>query len=223
MARREVPEVLPVKEEFGYGTLYCGDARELIKGVGDGTVDLVLTDPPFGLGKDEFDDPEVFFELEDELYRVAREDAWLVFFYATRRLPEAFRLRRFRYAWQFVVMFIRGVPGKSAFGDIKYQSVLVFRKGRPKPVERSSDVLLGEELPGVAGVKPKNPQFKSTLANLRLVSMFSREGDTVLDPFAGFGSVPLVCETFRRRWIAFEIDPRKFGEAVKFIRGAGGK
>ena len=41
---------------------------------------------------------------------------------------------------------------------------------------------------------------------------------TVLDPFCGFGSIPLVCEVFNRRWIAYEIDDRKYKLAAKFIR-----
>jgi site-specific DNA-methyltransferase (adenine-specific) len=205
-------------EKFNHGALYLGDARELIRGIRDKSVDLILTDPPFGLEADRFDDPEVFFELEDELYRVAKENAWLVFFFSTKKLSEAFRLRRFRYAWQFVVILSHGVPKKSPFGDVKYWSVLVFSKGHPKPMERSSDILMWDELPGASRLRTKNSQFKSTFANSKFISMFSREGDTVLDPFAGFGSVPLVCEMFRRRWIAFEIDPEKFEKAAELIR-----
>jgi site-specific DNA-methyltransferase (adenine-specific) len=203
------------EESFRHGTLHLGDARKLIRELESGSVNLILTDPPFGLGMDEFDDPDVFFEIEDELYRVAKQDAWLVFFWTTKKLPDAFRLRRFVYSWQFISQFIK-VPGKSAFGDLKYQSVLVFRKGNPKLATRSSDMLLGEELPGIQ--KPRNPQFKATFANAKLLDMFSKAGDAVLDPFAGFGSVPLVCEMFSRRWVGFEIDPKKFDEAVKLIR-----
>ena len=41
--------------------------------------------------------------------------------------------------------------------------------------------------------------------------------DLVLDPFAGYGSVQLMCELLGRRWIAFEIDPLKALEALRFI------
>jgi DNA modification methylase len=47
--------------------------------------------------------------------------------------------------------------------------------------------------------------------------MFSRIGDLVLDPFAGYGSIPLVCELFGRRWIGIEIDPMKYEIAKKII------
>jgi DNA modification methylase len=47
--------------------------------------------------------------------------------------------------------------------------------------------------------------------------MFTKEGDLVLDPFAGYGSIPLVCELFNRRWIGIEIDPIKYEIAKKII------
>jgi len=47
--------------------------------------------------------------------------------------------------------------------------------------------------------------------------MFTRQGDLVLDPFAGYGSIPLVCELFGRRWIGIEIDPVKFEVAKQIV------
>jgi DNA modification methylase len=47
--------------------------------------------------------------------------------------------------------------------------------------------------------------------------MFTREGDLVLDPFAGYGSIPLVCELFGRKWIAVEVDPVKYQVAKRII------
>lgn len=47
---------------------------------------------------------------------------------------------------------------------------------------------------------------------------FSNYFPTVLDPFAGFGFIPLVCEVFNRKWIGYEVDERKYKLAAKFIR-----
>ena len=41
----------------------------------------------------------------------------------------------------------------------------------------------------------------------RFVRASSNEGDTVLDPFAGVGTCPLVCKRLGRQFIAFEINP----------------
>jgi len=47
-------------EKFKYGTFHLGDARKLIGDLESESVDLTLTDPPFGLGTDEFDNPYIF-------------------------------------------------------------------------------------------------------------------------------------------------------------------
>jgi DNA modification methylase len=100
---------------------------------------------------------------------------------------------------------------------MNYSAILVFRKGNPQVYTRRYDLIPAEELP-FAIERVGNPQFKPTFTISVLLRMFSRENDLVLDPFAGFGSIPIVAEFFKRRWIAFEIDERKFNIAVKFIR-----
>lgn len=41
---------------------------------------------------------------------------------------------------------------------------------------------------------------------LRLIYMYSAEGDTVLDPFAGFGTTNIACMITNRNSIGFELD-----------------
>ena len=67
-------------------------------------------------------------------------------------------------------------------------------------------------------MKIETAQFKPTYTTSALLTMFTKEGDVVLDPFAGYGSIPLVCELFNRKWIAIEIDPTKYAVAGRIIR-----
>jgi len=205
-----------MKEQFRYGTLHLGDANKLIKGIADNSVDLILTDPPFGLNIDEYDNGNALFDLEDELWRVTKLNAWLVSYWSTKILAGIFRLRRFQYTWQIICKFDHTFS-KWVGGDRSYLPIMVFRKGNPKVLYRRSDIIPSEELP-IVFEKVRNPQFKPTITTSVLLQMFSRDGDTVLDPFAGFGSIPLVCEYFHRNWIGIEIDRRKYNIAVKFIR-----
>lgn len=39
------------------------------------------------------------------------------------------------------------------------------------------------------------------------IDCFSKPGDTVLDPFCGGGTAPIVCQALGRHWIALDIDP----------------
>jgi len=50
------------------GVLYLGDSRNVLKKLPSESVDAVITDPPWGVGFDEYDDFGVFLQVRDELY-----------------------------------------------------------------------------------------------------------------------------------------------------------
>jgi len=201
------------------GTLYLGDAREILKQIPSSTVDAVITDPPWGVGFDEYDDFKVFLDVRDELYRVMKPDSWLVAFIATKRLFDLVPLlKKFEYKWLIVnINLVSSEKSRNPFGGISnYQAIIVFSKGKPKTYLKKPDVIFSTDLP-ILEEMPKDLQYKGTYTALILISMFSKEGDLVLDPFAGYGSIPLVCELFDRRWIGIEIDPIKYEIAKKII------
>ena len=204
--------------EYRYGRYYLGDARELIKNIPSGSIDAIITDPPWGVGFDEYDDFNVFIEIAPELHRVLKRDGWLVFFFTPKRIYDLTPiLKWFEYRWMIPYVFWAfGSVSRNPLGaQASYSIVMVFAKGNPKIKTARKDVIISDELPVVNG-NIKEPQFKPTYTVSVLLTMFTRKGDLVLDPFAGFGSIPLVCELFERRWIAFEIDPVKY-EIAKII------
>lgn len=197
------------------GIFKYGDALQLIEELGEGTIDCVITDPPFGLGMDEYDDIQVFFEIEDKLWKVLKRDAWFVFYFTTKKLLEVAKLKRFKFVWMLCCLY-HSTISKTVIGDRSYTPIMVFKKGNPKVVYRRSDIVYADEIPFIQA-KVRDSQFKPTMTTALLLQMFTKPDDLILDPFAGYGSIPLVCETFGRRWIAFEIDPFKFEVARRFI------
>jgi len=205
------------KTEFG--TLYLGDAREILKQIPTSSVDAVITDPPWGVGFDEYDDFSVFLQVRDDLYRVMKPDSWLVFFFTPKRIYDLQPyLQRFTYRWMLVYVFTTmGSFSRNPLGtQAGYSIIMVFSKGEPKIAMKRKDVIFSDELP-IVEENPREPQFKPTFTVSEVVTIFSRKGELVLDPFAGYGSIPLVCELFGRRWIGIEIDPIKYEIAKKII------
>jgi DNA modification methylase len=202
-----------------HGVLILGDSREVLKRVPSASVDVVLTDPPWGVGFDEYDDFNVFLQVRDELYRVMKPDSWLVFFHTPKRIYDIQPyLQRFRYVWMIPYIYASfGSHSRNPLGSqATYSIIMVFAKGEPKIKTSRRDLIYSDELPVVEG-NVREPQFKPTFTVSVLVTMFTREGDLVLDPFAGYGSIPLVCELFRRRWMAVERDPIKYQIARRII------
>jgi DNA modification methylase len=200
------------------GVLVLGDAREVLRRVPSSSIDHVITDPPWGVGFDEYDDFKAFIDVRDELYRVMKPNSWLVFYFTPKRIYDLVPyLQRFTYRWMIPYIFAGfGSVSRNPLGSqASYSVIMVFSKGEPKIATKRRDVIYADELP-VAEGNIREPQFKPTFTVSVLVTMFSREGDLVLDPFAGYGSIPLVCELFNRRWIGIEIDPVKY-EVAKHI------
>jgi DNA modification methylase len=223
---RLLEEIVRVASEGGFefftterGVYILGDSRKVLRSLPSESVDAVITDPPWGVGFDEYDEFGVFLQVRDELYRVMRTNSWLVFFFTPKRLYDLQPyLQRFRYVWMIPYIFAGfGSVSRNPLGSqAAYSIVMVFAKGEPRVYTKRKDVIYSDELPIVEG-NIREPQFKPTFTVSVLITMFTKEGDLVLDPFAGYGSIPLVCELFGRRWIGIEIDPVKYEVAKRIL------
>ena len=222
-----IKDIVKIASEKGFkfftterGVYILGDARDVLKLVPSNSVDAIVTDPPWGMEFDEYDDFKVFLDARDELYRVLKNDSWLVFYFTPKRIYDiASYAQLFEYRWMMPYLFESyGTVSRNPLGgQAGYSIVMVFTKGKPKVRSPRRDVLYADELPIVVE-KVGEPQFKPTYTTSALLIMFTKEGDIVLDPFAGYGSIPLICELFNRRWIAVEIDPIKYAVAERIIR-----
>ena len=203
----------------GNGLFILGDARDVLKRIPTASIDAIITDPPWGVGFDDYDNFEVFLDVRDELYRVLKSNSWLVFYFTPKRIYDiAPYTKLFEYRWMMPYLFESyGTVSRNPLGgQAGYSIIMVFSKGKPRARLPRVDVLHADELPIVVE-KVREPQFKPTYTTSVLLTMFTKEGDLVLDPFAGYGSIPLVCELFNRRWIAIEVDPVKYEVAEKII------
>lgn len=54
----------------------------------------------------------------------------------------------------------------------------------------------------------------------RLIIQLSMEGETVFDPFAGIGTVPLEALKLKRRGLGVELNPGYFRDAVQYLKDA---
>ena len=53
-----------------------------------------------------------------------------------------------------------------------------------------------------------------------LVKLLTNEGDLVLDPFCGAGTIPLACANLGRRYVGVEIDPHFVAVSEKRLQDA---
>ena len=203
-----------------------GDCLELLKSLQDNSVDLVVTDPPFGVNfqshrrKEKYehiqndDNLEFLPELMAELNRVLKPDTHIYMFCAFKTI-DVFKQEFEKYfELKNIIIWNKGNFGTGNYYRFKYEMVLFGQKGN-KPMKNHSfdDVLdcngTGNEF---------HPTQKPIDLMIELVTVHTRVNDVVLDPFAGSGSTGVACKLLNRDFIGMEIDEKYFNIAKQRIK-----
>jgi site-specific DNA-methyltransferase (adenine-specific) len=176
--------------------IICGDCLEVMKKLPDKCVDLVLTDPPYGIGmssnpvrqkhaKQQWDKSIPTKEYFDEMMRISKNQIiWggnyfieylknsKGFLVWNKLQPENFTLAMCEFAWMSI--------DKPA----KMFTQSVHKEGNKHHPTQKPEAL-----------------FKWIL------NKYTNENDTILDPFLGSGTTAVACKQLNRNFIGIEISP----------------
>lgn len=215
-------------------TLHLGDCLEYLRTLPDGSVDAVVTDPPYGMSYqsnhrntlDRFDvldgdDQPCIWFLKDAA-RVLRDGGALLCF-CRWDTAEAFRLAIGWAGLQIVSQLIwdREVHG---VGDLKgcpgprHDTVWMATKGRFEfPGKRPTSILRHMR---VSGDNLEHPTEKPVSLMLEMVADYTRPDDVVFDPFAGSGTTGVAAIRMGRNFIGCEISPEYHAIATRRLKEA---
>lgn len=204
--------------------IICGDCLELIRLIPDNSIDVIITDPPYGLNKKGIKndtDLSIFYNILPECNRVLKNNSFFITFFSTKFLPQLFKDNPFNYFWQIVLYCPEGSV-KSPIGYTKFMSCFVFKKGNPKIIRWNKDIFV--DTPGKM-IEPDegyidHPTPKPKHFIKEILKMFSNENDLILDPFIGSGSTAVACLQLNRRFIGFEIEEKYYKIALERVQKA---
>jgi DNA modification methylase len=206
-----VTEALKQYEYFrtDRGVIYCADCLEILPFLEP--VDLVLTDPPYGLGfpyLEYLDTQENLEKLIFEGFPILQEKTDRLYFLCgptqIHLYPPADwvcsvtwnttgTFGKYGYnQWTPVLCYGRDLKGFGNINGITKNDTFFINGGAGVGFMRS-----GEEKKHTCP-KPIN------LVSL-MVTRFSLVEETVLDPFLGSGTTAVACEQLNRRWVGIEI------------------
>ena len=201
--------------------LILGDCLEKLKEIPDGSVDAVITDPPYGIGETNEKNLSRGGICGEKDYGHYEWDAKPV---SKEQINEIIRISKKQLIF-----------GANHFSDIlpKSSGWIVWDK---RVQERFSNDLSDCELIWTSekkGVRifrylwnglfkhKSEERFHPTQKPLRLmmwmVEKHTKEGDTVLDPFMGSGTTGVACAKLNRNFIGIEIDEGYFKIAERRI------
>ena len=216
--------------------IILGDAFEEMKKLDDESIDLIITDPPFGINHVSFKglvaewDKGVYFKdlmikLDKEFMRLLKPGRYY-FSYIPRK--ELTKIGNYIDDCNIFV-FLKNFSGHWVRGHISYNFIPIIYKS--KGVPRS----------GVKGCKnyflldtsnthdktyknPRNiphPSPKSVISIEHLVKHISLEGDLVLDPFVGSGTTAIACKKLGRKYMGIDSNEEYIQMTNKRLKNTG--
>jgi site-specific DNA-methyltransferase (adenine-specific) len=215
--------------------LMLGDCLEMMGEIEDGSVDLMLTDPPYGM--DYQSNRRV---VRDKFAKIANDVSldWLPRFFSEASRVMANNTAIYCFcSWHQVDVFkaafernftlkniIVWIKNNHGSGDLqgayapKHEFLLFGHKGRSLFREkRLSDVM---EFPKIPSAKLLHPTEKNIAMLEVLVRNSSNMDAVVCDPFMGSGTTGVAALNTGRRFIGIEKDPGYFDIAEQRIMAA---
>lgn len=197
-------------------TVHCADCLDIMRDMPDKCVDLVLTDPPYGLNiayKGYNDTQENLTALISKVFpEILRISKLTVTFCGIQNIwiyPRADWVMSYSWdntqslgfygfnQWQPILIYgkekIEGHPFKKINGELR-SDTFKFSQSSKFMYEETKDII-------------KHPCPKPITIINRLLYRFSKPKQTILDPFAGSGTTAIACLETGRNYILIEKEP----------------
>jgi site-specific DNA-methyltransferase (adenine-specific) len=229
-------------ETIGAATLYLGDCLEILPTLGK--VDAVLTDPPYASGgfteaakkssngmgnRSETRQREGWFPGDN---MTTAGITWLLRSVAVDcvpLLPEGGTMSIFtdwrmltalvpaiesaRVRYQNLLVWNKGVAGLGAGFRTQHEMIMHFAVGVPTYHNLSNGNVITS--PRMNHHDREHQTQKPIELMETLLSVVSKEGDLVLDPFMGSGTTGVACLNTARRFVGIEVEPAYFDIACE--------
>ena len=219
--------------------IYNEDCLEGMKKIPDGSIDLIVTDPPYKIvaggctNKQNatsgilnrknnvvrngtlFQHNEIkFSEWIPQVYRILKDNSHCYIMVNGRNLSELqSECNKAGFTYQNLLVWNKGnlTPNKWYMNQCEF--ILMLRKGKAKNINNmGTSTLLN--VPNIIGNK-QHPTEKPIELIKILIENSSNPGDIVLDPFLGSGTTAVAAVNTGRYYIGFELDEKYFDIACQ--------
>ena len=222
-------------QEMKLNTIYNEECLAGLKRIPDGSIDTIITDPPYNIDIAEWDTIHNYEEwmqtLFEEFQRISKQQ--IIFFdYSYTKLFEELSEPHERFIWHREGGF-RGKTIKKGYEPFYWyvndgEEAVYNRITEVNPYAKTDKRLKPErtvsnvwKIPNLVGRKKEkvgHPTQKPIKLINRIVEMTTNKGDIVLDPFMGSGTTAIACLDNDRHYIGFELDEEYHKMALKRIK-----
>ena len=212
--------------------IYNEDCLEGMKRISDGSVDLIVTDPPYLINYSRHvkghrfenkilndNNPELISKYIKECYRILKNNS-AMYMFTSHKTVDFFKQELENTGFNVKNMIIwdkqrQGMGDTSTVFGFQYELIFFVSKGQPKiRGKRLSDIW---SFPKVVGRNQVHQNQKPIELIERCVTKHSNEGDVVFDGFMGSGTTAIACINTNRNYIGFELDEGYYKASIERI------
>lgn len=223
------------------------DSRDIIKRIPDGSIDFILTDPPYNLGQhstgniplpgrsamnnDVADWDMIDFNPEewaDEFIRILKPTGNLFIFTSYNQLGRWYNCLDHKFDTSNFMIWHKTNPAPKIFkaGFLNSCEMIFTCWNKKHTWNFISQAEMHNFIESPICMKPerlsdpKHPAQKPVSILKKMIEIASNENDIVFDPFMGVGSTGVAALNLNRRFIGVEIDEVYFDAAKKRVNAA---
>jgi len=189
-------------------TIYNADCRDILPLLEPGSVDLVLTDPPYGCGKADWD---ALFPLQ-WYGQCRRLGVMIVIITGSAGLKDSVHLVGEDFVDVIAARNLNGMT-RSPIGFGNWLAAVV-ALGKPRRGPNAFDFV-------IRGDKPRHPSPKPIEYILKLVERISSPGQVILHPFLGSGTTTRASKNLGRCCIGIEVNEEYCQLAIERLGAQG--
>lgn len=226
--------------------LYQGDYLEVIKGIPDKSIDLLITDPPYihekggrgkmllgeSLDRTKFNIKKMSDFGKEQIYdflnttkRIMKKPQWYIFcsekqipYYLNWTLENKFKFNILTWNKPLSIM------NRERYSTNIEYIIRIYSKGcalnkldLEKDKSKTSYYSKYKVYSQIRGKQKLHPSQKPTEIIQEIIELSSNENDLILDPFMGSGTTGRVCLDTNRKFIGIELDGDYFNIAKNRI------
>lgn len=201
-----------------------GESANILKSIQAGSLDLVVTDPPYlvnyrdrdGRSLHNDDNAGGVMPVFAPMARAMKANSFAVCFAGWSALPQ------FTAAWETAglrivsqIIWQKQYASRKGFTEYRHESAFVLAKGDPaKPAQPLPSVM-----DWVYSGNKSHPTEKAVEVIAPLIRCFSKPGDLVCDPFSGSGSTSVAAALNGRDYLGIELDAKYVTTAQTRLAG----
>lgn len=198
-------------------TIHYGDCLDIMPMIEDGSVDMVLTDPPYPR-----EYSYTYKYLADECPRLMKRGASLLTIVGHYAIPEvcSYFNGKLKYRWCFCMNQFEGKHPRMAMGiEVMWKPILWYVK-HAYPQGRGF-IKDGFKVDGKGGQDKKYHKWEQDISWATFfIEKLTQKGDVILDPFMGSGTTAVAAINTERQFIGIEKDFDYWYMAMERINGA---